>query len=63
MLNVYSQQENQRAALRNALSVYLYFRLKEYSEKNAIEETIKELVKRLHVSEDFAKQAIYQMWN
>lgn len=64
MLNIYSQEENQRAALQDALTIYLYFRLRERQEKKDSEKkTVQELIKRLHVTEDFAKQAVSQMWN
>lgn len=64
MFNVYTQEENQWAAKKAALNIYLFFRLrKECDEKESKEKTIEELVKRLHVTEAFAKQAVSQMWN
>lgn len=64
MLNLYTQEENKFTARRAAVNIYLYFRLREKAnEENSKEKTVKELIKRLHVTEDFAKQAVSQMWN
>lgn len=62
MQNLYTQQENQATARKAALNIYLFFR-KTRDKSESKEKTVEELVKRLHVTEDFAKQAVSQMWN